>query len=215
MLKSIFVGLLSALFGFVFFLFMYKNNQIDLKQAETSLASYITSANSTQKLVLFEVNAVEKIKRTESLNPLWSLISSAQLNVEMLVPVQYSFYIDLQDKLSLEYQNSVLVVTAPSLMSSQPAPDISGISFSVKEAPFFYDVRKVEDQIRAKLTPYLIERSESLKLTYEVEAAESLKKLVKRWMSTDENFMNKPEIAIQVKFAPAKSGPSISPHAHQ
>ena len=195
------IAFFAAVFvGVTVLVLLLKGREINLNEAKTSLSAYVMKAEPSQKMIVYEVTAVEKIKRVEALSLVWRLISSANVDTEMLVPVKYSYYIDFNDGFEIEKIGSVYKVTVPVLKSYQPAVDVSGISFQVKEAPFFYDTKKIESKILQQLTDYLNTRSEEMKVTYYGEARKSVEKVVYSWIMTNQEYESLTENEIQIVF---------------
>lgn len=162
--------------------------------------SYVLKTQATQKLVIHELHTVEKIERSEKLNFLWNLFSFKDINTEMFVPVSYAFFIDLKEGFQIEIVNGKYVVQAPELKSMTPAADISAISFKASGNPFFYDVRRVEDDFRNKLTQYLNQQSEFWLNNYKPEAAKSLKRSIKLWLAESSRLKDIPDDDIEIHF---------------
>jgi hypothetical protein len=194
------VLILAVLVGPILLILVKRSQEIDLKEAKTSLSAYVMKAEPTQKMVVYEVTSVEKIKRVEALSLLWRLISSANVDTEMLVPVKYSYYIDFNEGFEIEKTGIGYKVTVPALQSNQPAVDVSGISFQVKEAPYFYDTKKIESKILQQLTEYLNTRSEQVKINYYGEARKSVEKVVYSWVMTNEEYESLSDNDIQIVF---------------
>lgn len=165
-----------------------------------SFSSYVTKEIPSSKLVVFEVFTVEKIERKERLSFLWKLISLSDLSAEILVPVHYSFYIDLNEGFELTKEGDKLVVQAPALKSHTPAVDVSAISFKVNDAPFLYNTNKIEKEFYAQLTSYLNQQSEALKQSYSIKSSESLKRVILSWMMINKYDKDIQPENIEIRF---------------
>lgn len=199
MVKKI-VLVLAILIGPILFFLVKRAQEINLNDAKTSLTAYVMKAEPSQKMIVYEVTTVEKIKRVEALSLAWRLISSANVDAEMLVPVKYSYYIDFNEGFEIEKTDVGYKVTVPALKSYQPAVDVSGISFQVKEAPYFYNTKKIESKILQQLTEYLNTRSDQVKLNYYGEARKSVEKVVYSWVMTNEEYESLNDSDLQIVF---------------
>ena len=150
------IGLLTV-FGLGVFIYV-KSSAVSLAEIKTSLITYVMSAEASQKMIVYELRTTEKITRTQKLNQLWKLISVSDVNVDMLVPVRYSYYIDFNDGFNIEKNGDGFKITVPRLKSYKPAADVSGITFVMNEAPFLYNVKKIQTQIMSQLTGYLSQK---------------------------------------------------------
>jgi hypothetical protein len=162
-----------------------KSTSLSLDQIKTSLTTYVMSAEATQKMIVYELRTTEKITKTQKLNMLWKLISVSDVNVDMLVPVKYAYYIDFNEGFKLDKSGDGFKMTVPALKSYEPAVDVSGITFVVNEAPLFYNVKKTESQILSQLTGYLIQKSEELKSSYREQARQSVQVMLKKWLAAN------------------------------
>lgn len=189
---AITLALVAAFFAF------RSSNQPDTKEISDQFRSYVSAARSTQKIVLYELQVVEQIDRTEKHTLLWNLISLPDLVIRMQVPVQYGFYVDVSEGFEFQKDNGNWIVIAPPLRSQTPAVDISGLSFHVRKGAFFHDTQNAKEAIQRDLTEYLFKQSEKAKSSYETQAAESLKGLVGAWLRQSNPTL--PNEQIQVRF---------------
>ena len=178
-----------------------KNFFLNSTEITESFKSYVTKEIPSAKLVVFEVFTVEKIERKEKLNFLWKLISISDLSAEILIPVHYSFYIDLNEEFHLEKKGDKLIVRAPALKSHTPAVDVSAISFKVNEAPFLYNTNKIEKDFYRNLTNYLNQQSENLKKSYSLRSSDSFKKVILNWIHINNYVKDIKSEDIEIQFS--------------
>ncbi len=202
-------GIIAFVFIFCFALVIKQLTQglFNSSQISQSFSSYVTKEIPSAKLVVFEVFTVEKIERKEKLSFLWRLISLSDLSAEILVPVHYSFFIDLNEGFQLLKEGDKLVVQAPALKSHTPAVDVSAISFKVNDAPFLYNTHKIEKEFYAQLTNYLNQQSEVLKQSYTLKSSDSLKRVVLNWLAINNYDRDINSEDIVSRFLPAQVGP--------
>lgn len=172
----------------------------DLNQAKLSLTTYVLSAEATQKMIVYELHTTEKITKTEKLNMLWRLVSVSDVDVDMLVPVKYAYYIDFKEGFDIQSSSEGIRVIAPTLRSYDPVVDVSAITFVVNEAPFLYNIKKTEAQIRSELTAYLMQKSENLKMSYKEQARASVQNLVQKWLLNSPEFQDLKNGPLKIEF---------------
>lgn len=180
---------------------VYQQTVLSPQSIQKSFNTYVVKEVPSAKLIVFELHTVEKIRKQEKLNFLWKLISISDVDVEILVPVQYSFYIDVNEKFEIQKNDNSLIILAPPLKSFTPAVDVSGISFMVNEAPFLYDTSKIEKSFYDGLTQYVNEQSEIYKLNYQDKSSFSLQKVILSWLKDSDYIKNFRSDQIQVKFS--------------
>ena len=205
-----YLSLSALLMVFVLGAFIYvKSSTVSLVDIKTSLTTYVMRTEASQKMIVYELRTTEKISRTQKLNQLWKLISVSDVDVDMLVPVRYAYYIDFNDGFNIEKSGDVYKITVPGLKSYEPAADVSGITFVVNEAPFLYNVKKMQTQIMSQLTGYLNQKSEDLKSSYREQARESVKVMLQKWLliSPELKLLDPQKIQIVFKDEVAKVKP--------
>lgn len=195
--SRIFIFLVLLASSMIAFYLGQKSPKLSETQLNQSFTSYVTKASASQKLILFELDTVEKIDRTEKYTFLWNLISLPDLVTEMLIPVHYGFYIDLSKKFELSEADGIMHVLAPQIESLAPAANISAITFNVKQEYFFHNSQKTKDELQKSISSYLNAQSIHLMKKYEKESADSLKKFILSWLA--KQYSNK-NIEIQITF---------------
>lgn len=204
-MKKIIFGTMFFIIVFLVTFIFFTQKSIQAPLITQSFNSYVIKENPSAKLIAYELHTVEKMEYKKNLNLLWKLISFANVDTQMLVPVHYSFYIDLHEGFDLKKEGEELVVYAPELKSYTPAINVSGISFVVKEAPMLYDVSKIEKAFYKNLTQMINQRSEELKYSYHDKAAESLKALIAKWIQQNgyKGQIDPDNVRIQFKTSEA------------
>ncbi|MBY0453252.1 MAG: hypothetical protein K2P92_09460 [Bdellovibrionaceae bacterium] len=197
--KTLIIVLLTAVLGLGLFIYV-KSSSLSLDQIKTSLTTYVMSAEATQKMIVYELRTTEKITKTQKLNMLWKLVSVSDINVDMLVPVKYAYYIDFNEGFSLDKSGDGFKIVVPPLKSYEPAVDVSGITFVVNEAPLLYNVKKTESQIMSQLTAYLNQKSEELKSSYREQARQSVQVMLKKWLAANPELRSVDVSKIQIVF---------------
>ena len=192
------IGLLTV-FGLGVFIYV-KSSAVSLVDIKTSLTTYVMRTEASQEMIVYELRTTEKITRTQKLNQIWKLISVSDVDVDMLVPVRYSYYIDFNDGFNVEKSGDGYKITVPALKSYEPAADVSGITFVVNEAPFLYNVKKIQTQIMSQLTGYLSQKSEDLKSSYREQARESVKVMLQKWLLISPELKSLDPQKIQIIF---------------
>lgn len=197
--KTLILILMAGLLGLGLFIYLAKSS-LGVEQIKTSLTTYVMSAEPTQKMIVYELRTTEKITKTQKLSLLWKLISVSDVNVDMLVPVKYAYYIDFNEGFDIEKSADSYKITVPPLKSYDPVVNVSGITFVVNEAPFLYNVKKMESQILSQLTNYLNQKSEDLKSSYRDQARESVRVLLRKWNLTNPDLQSLDVQKIQIVF---------------
>jgi hypothetical protein len=102
----------------------------------TSFVSYATTITNYQRLQITGLKQMEIFARTEETSTAFGYISLPDVVVEARAPVEYTYYLDLNDKWQFELRDNILYVFPPSIRFNTPAVDASAISYEVKKGKF-------------------------------------------------------------------------------
>ena len=144
--------------------------------------SYMNQTRGVRKIQLVEVTSVEVIERTSKFSLFWDTLKFPDVVVLARIPTIYSYFIDLEKPFKLRFEDDVLTIQAPPLEAGPPAPDISGISYEVREGSVFRDTRRAFDELRKTITPLLRQKAELNKPHTRAEAEKQLELLVHAWL---------------------------------
>jgi hypothetical protein len=100
--------------------------------ATTSFVSYATTISNHHFLQFSTLRQTEIFKREEPGTVLgYPLLPD--VIVEARAPVEYTYYLDLNDRWRFDLRDNVVYVFAPSIKFNKPAVDVSAISYEVKK----------------------------------------------------------------------------------
>jgi hypothetical protein len=79
--------------------------------------SYITKLEGTTRLQIASIKSLEKFSKKDQQSILWDLITLPDVVVELEVPVEYNYYIELKEKWEFTWNDidSSVIVTAPNI----------------------------------------------------------------------------------------------------
>jgi hypothetical protein len=106
------------------------------KTVTTSFFSYATTISNFQRLQLTGLKQTEIFTRTEEPSTAFGYIALPDVVVEARAPVEYNYYLDLNDKWHFELKDNVFYVFPPPIKFNTPAVDASAISYEVRKGKF-------------------------------------------------------------------------------
>lgn len=107
---------------------------------------YVTKVSGVNYLQIANLKSVDTFTRTDSTAIFWDLIGLPDITVEIQTPVEYTFYLDLNDKWEFiwDQQRQSIFVIAPTIKCNTPAVDIANLKIIVKDGSIF---RNTDDAI--------------------------------------------------------------------
>jgi hypothetical protein len=161
------------------------------EKVEDEFYSYVEKIKGSNKLQVASIKSIDKFSRKDSKSILWNLISLPDIVVEIHVPVEYNYFINLKDKweFSWDESDSTIYVIVPKINFSRPAIDISKMEIIEKESSILRDIEKVKEDLRRELTEKLdIVAEKKIPLIREV-ARKEVKQFLVTWFNNS-NFKN-------------------------
>jgi hypothetical protein len=118
----------------------------------TSFASYATEVSGTTFLQFATLRQVEVFERKDASSLLWGQLALPEVVVEARAPVEYTYYLDLNQAWTLKLEGDTILVAAPRIEFNTPALDPSALRFEVREGSVFRDEAAVVEQLRRGLS---------------------------------------------------------------
>jgi hypothetical protein len=151
----------------------------------TEFLSYATELRSTSRLQVAEVEQIEVVSRKDSKAYFWDLLKLPDVEVEVQVPVTYTYYVDLREEWQFVLEGRTVKVIVPELRHNPPAPDISGMEVKETRSILRFDEDDVKDQVMEGLTNELDARAQKniASLNIHATARESIEAFVSAWLA--------------------------------
>ncbi|MES2855299.1 MAG: hypothetical protein V4692_05525 [Bdellovibrionota bacterium] len=164
--------------------------------AQTRFMSYATTITPLRRLELAKLNQIEVFDRSSQATVFWKNLGLPEVVVRATLPVEYRYYVELNDQWRVELKDHVLTVTAPALIAGTPSPDISELRYEVRKGSIFRSEASVAKALRLELTRRLAERSQDGLALVKETARGQVAALAKQWLTSESN-----DAQIVVKFA--------------
>jgi hypothetical protein len=189
------------------FILVYKNSNLSLINSSSAdtFRSYVIKLNGVQHLQLAELSQVETFERKSTHSLFWDTLQLPDVVVEMIIPVQYTYFIDLKKNFDFSLQNNILTVYAPEIQVAKPAADISAIELNIKKGSFLRNEKEILKQLRLKASELLERRGNESKLLVLETCRKQLAEVVRQWFRLQNPNYQDLEIKIIFQSSLAQS----------
>ncbi len=123
----------------------------------TEFHDYVTKIMGTQRLQIASLNTTDIFTRVDSKSILWELIDLPDVKIEIKLPVEYTYYVDLKEKWNFEWDENLMhiKVYAPKIKPNTPAVNISDMKVTILKESILRNVDEVRDSLFKELMPRL------------------------------------------------------------
>ena len=177
-----------------------KNISIDelfTENIEYRFYAYATQITGKQRLQVAKLQETEIFERTSKLKAFW--VDLPDVVVKATVPVEYNFFIDMNNGWKFKLLDNEIIVEVPGLTNSTPAVDISKLRFDVVKGSLFRNEKDSVEKIQKELMGLLIEKSIEHRETVRGQARTSVEQFIKGWLTQVTGKL--PANTIRVHFA--------------
>ncbi len=150
---------------------------------ETRFTSYATSVSGSSFLQFATLHQTEVYTRTDEASVLWGQLELPEVVVSATVPVEYTYYLDLEERWNFRIEGRTLTVETPEIRFNRPAIDVSGMRYEVRQASLLRDEEQAIEQLQKGLTRLSLARArEHIQLVREVGRRET-EEFVASWLA--------------------------------
>jgi hypothetical protein len=148
----------------------------------TSFVSYATEMSGGQKLQFATLKEMELFERTDRAQILWGQLELPEVVVRAEAPVEYTYYLDLEEPWDFRIDGQTVLVQAPAIRFNTPAIDVSRIRYEIKSGSLFRDEALALESLRRGLTGLASRRAaENLPVVRELGRKET-SEFVRTWL---------------------------------
>ena len=119
---------------------------------ETTFISYAARVSGSSLLQVAHLVQTEVYTRQDSETLLWGNLQLPDVVVAAIVPVEYTFHVDLDDSWQFSLEDGVLQVVAPEIGFNTPALDVSRLRFDIRESSLLRDEEAAIEALKAGLS---------------------------------------------------------------
>lgn len=166
---------------------------------EVSFTSYATSVAGSSYLQFATLRQTETYTRQDEASLLWGKLELPDVVVSATAPVEYTYYLDLDETWEFRLEEGTLHVLAPPIRFNRPAIDASEIDYEVRASSLLRDEAAALELLKRGLTRMSEERAaEHVVLVREVGRTK-VREFVERWLAG--SFGDGESYRVVVRFA--------------
>lgn len=165
----------------------------------TSFAGYANEVRGTRLLQVATLKQVELFERKDEAAILWGQIPLPDVIAFARAPVEYTYYLDLNEPWAFELQGQTVLVRAPALRFNAPAVNVSVLEYGVAKGSVLRDEAAVLDALRRGLTELAVERARQHVGLVTDTARRQTEAFVEAWLES--RFSDGGSLHARVRFA--------------
>jgi len=207
--NGLFFIILSGMFGvilglsFYVALIFFKGQIIDQSfvknEMQVKFFSQAVKMQGNQRFQFFTLKQIEVLEKKSLAAIKWINLSLPDVVVGAIIPVTYTYFLELNDTWELDYQNDILMVKVPQIYFNEPAVDVSHMELLVTKGSIFRNEQIVLDQLKTSIMDYLRMRAqENINLIKE-NGKKEIEAFILKWITTHYQF--KDNIKVQIEFS--------------
>ena len=118
----------------------------------TSFISYATEVSGNSYLQFATLDQVEVLRREDRATVLWGQLELPEVIVEATAPVQYTYYLDLDDDWDFRLEADTVYVAAPEIRHNRPSIDASALRYEVRQGSVMRDEESALQKLQLGIT---------------------------------------------------------------
>ena len=178
----------------------------------TTFVSYAAEMSGSEYLQFATLKQMEAFERTDRAAVLWGQLALPDVVVRAEAPVEYTYYLDLDEPWEFLLREHTVFVSAPAIRFNTPAIDVSQIRYEVKTGSVLRDEAAALENLKRGLTDLSKRRAaENVALVRELGRRKT-EDFVRTWLLSQ--YDDASDYRVQVLFAdespeePPPKGPS-------
>jgi len=181
----------------------------------TTFTSYATEISGNSFFQFATLKQVESFERRDTSTVLWGQLALPDVVVEARAPVEYTYYLDLNQPWSLRLESGTVRVIAPRIEWNTPAIDASALQFAVREGSIFRDEGLARDHLKDGLSEMArVKARLNVPLVREV-GRKKTEEFVENWLvrgfADGANYRARVAFADEPAAAATPGGPVVAP----
>ena len=172
----------------------------------TRFISHATEVSGNNYLQFATLRETEIFRHTDEATVLWGYLDLPNLVVEATAPVEYTYFLDLDERWELRLEGETIHVLAPTIRFNTPAVDASAIEYTVREGSLLRDETGAVARLKSGITRMARDRAvDNVDLVRELGRKET-EEFVEGWLSR--TFGDGARYRARVLFEDELSGPT-------
>ncbi len=168
-------------------------------QIEISFTSYATSVTGSSYLQFANLRQTEIYTRQDEASLLWGTLELPEVVVSATAPVEYTYYLDLDERWEFRLDGETLRVQAPEIHFNRPAIDASEINYEVRASSLLRDEEAALEQLKEGLSVMSEQRARGHIVLVREVGRTKVREFVERWLAG--SFGDAERYRVVVRFA--------------
>lgn len=165
----------------------------------TRFVSYAAEMSGSTYLQFANLKQVEVFERTDRVTVMWGQFALPDVVVRAEAPVEYTYYLDLDEKWELLIDGQTVLVQAPAIRYNPPAIDVSNLRYEVADRSVLRDEDEALENLRRGLSGLAKMRAkENITLVREL-GRKKTQEFIRNWLLS--SYDNAENYRIEVVFA--------------
>jgi hypothetical protein len=145
---------------------------------------HVATVRSTNYLQVTNLKVSEVFSRKDTKKIIWETFQLPDVEIEIIAPVEYTFYLDLNDDWNFDFQdeNLGIIVYAPVLKCGTPAVDFSESVVREIRTSVLRDEKQVKEELKKTITKKCTEKANQKIELIRALARESTKEFIENWL---------------------------------
>jgi hypothetical protein len=166
---------------------------------EVVFTSYAASTRGSQYLQFATLEQTEVFTLTDRATIFWGTVELPDVIVSATAPVEYTAYLDFEDRWDFRLEQNRILVIAPPIRFNKPSIDASQIHYEVRQDSLLRDEGAVLEALRIGLTEMSIRRAwDHIADVREIGRLQT-EQFVSNWLV--QAFADGTEYEVEVRFA--------------
>ena len=165
----------------------------------TRFISYAAEMSGSSYLQFATLKEMEVFERKDSATVLWGQFALPDVVVRAEAPVEYTYYLNLDEPWELVLEEHAVIVHAPPIRYNTPAIDVSNIRYEVTDRSFLRDEEEALENLRKGLSQLSKQRAaENVTLVRELGRKQTAE-FIRTWLMS--SYDDADAYRIDVVFA--------------
>lgn len=175
----------------------------------TRFISYAAEMSGSHYLQFATLKEMEVFERKDSATVLWGQLALPDIVVRAEAPVEYTYYLDLDEPWELVLEEHAVVVRAPAIHYNTPAIDVSNIRYEVADRSLWRNEEEALESLRRGLSQLSQQRAaENVTLVRELGRKQTAE-FIRTWLMA--SYDDADAYRVDVIFADeARSEPTFT-----
>jgi hypothetical protein len=166
---------------------------------EISFTSYATTVTGSSYLQFANLRQTEIFTRQDEASVLWGTLELPEVVVSATAPVEYTYYLDLEEHWQFRLDGDRLHVLAPPIRFNRPALDASKLRYEIRASSLLRDEEAAIEQLKRGLSVMSQQRARGHIVLVREVGRTKVREFVERWLAG--SFGDADAYRVVVRFA--------------